>query len=167
MEKLQAQVVLEILGRPANHVEEAIKGLVDKMDSEKGFNVLEKVFHEPTKVEESKDLYTTFAEVTVELDTLDNYFGLVFAYMPSHIDLIYPEKITLANYDLNQLANKLVQRLHEYDAIVKNTTYEKDILMSKLKEVAPQLFGNPEQKTKKKETQKQSLPKKKKKKSTG
>lgn len=159
MEKIQVQIILEILGKPSEYVKESLQTLVTKLGSEKGFKILEKKYHDPKPVEESKGLFTAFADVTVELDTIDNYFGLLFAYLPSHIDIINPEKINLTNYDLNILANKLVQRLHEYDAIAKKIGYERDMFLSKLQEVAPQLFKQQEQVVQ--ENEKSKTPKKK------
>lgn len=147
MSKIQTSMVIEILGRPPEHVTEAINGIVEKIGTEKGVKLLEKTCHEPIPVEGSKDLFTTFADIMVELDSLDDYFKVMFTYMPSHIELISPEKITLINSDLNMLGNKLMQRLHEYDAITKKVILEHDIALKKLQEVAPHLVSevNPQQ----------------------
>ncbi len=135
MEKIRANLILEILGRPKEHVLEALNELVKKLGSEKGTRIIEKKNHEPILVQDSKDLFTSFSEILAEFDSLDNYFGIIFAYMPSNIEIINPERLVLNNSDLNQLANKLVQRLHNYDAITKKSLYENEILVKKLKEI--------------------------------
>lgn|SRR3989338_4685470 len=145
MEKLQANIILEILGRPPEHIKEALNTLTAKLGSENGIKIIEKTIHEPIPVKDSKDLFTTFADITLELESLINYFNLIFSYMPSHIELINPEKIILTNIDFNELGNKLIQRLHDYDAITKKTLYDNKILMEKLQEVAPHLFNQPQQ----------------------
>jgi len=150
MEKLQVHIVLEILGRPPENVKEALNTIVVRLGSEKGVKVLEKKYHDPVAVEGAKDLYTAFAEVSLELDSLDNYFGIMFAYMPSNIELVHPEEIVLTNHDLNQLAGKLTQRLHDYDAITKKMIFERDIVAQKLKQVAPHLFDKKSKKPDKK-----------------
>jgi len=144
MGTIQANLILEILGRPAEHVKEALDTLVTKLGAERGVKLIDKNCHEPRPVENSPDLFTTFAEVTLELESLDNYFGLLFAYMPSNIELIHPEKITMTNTGLNDLGNKLAARLHEYDAITKKALMEYEIVTNKLKEVAPHLFQKPQ-----------------------
>ena len=140
MPKLKAALILEMLGRPEAHVKEALQTIVLKLGSEKGITILEKTLHDTRPLEEAPNMFTTFAEVLVELDGLENYFSILFSYMPANIELIEPENITLPNAGLNELANKLLSRLHEYDAIVKKSTTERDILLKKLQEVAPQLF---------------------------
>jgi hypothetical protein len=137
---LQVQIVIEILGRPAEHVKKAIDVVLERLDAEKGVTILGKTIHDPVLTKDSKDLYTAFAEVDLELKSIENYFALVFAYMPSHIELISPKEINISNFDLSEIANRLTQRLHSYDAITKKIIIERNILLSKLKEVAPQLF---------------------------
>jgi hypothetical protein len=118
--------------------------MVDKLGTERGVKVNDKKIHEPTEVKESKDLYTTFAEVSVEFDAIENLLGILFVYMPAHIEIISPANFELTNLHLNELSNTLLSRLHNYDAITKKFVYERDFLLNKLKEVAPQLFKKPE-----------------------
>lgn len=140
MEKIHVSLIIEILGRPAENVKEAIQTIVTRIGSEKGVKVINKQFHEPNLIEKSNDLFTTFVELELELDELSNYFGIIFAYMPSHIEIINPEKITLQNVDLNVIGNALVQRLHNYDAITKGVINERNIILEKLKEISPETF---------------------------
>lgn len=144
MEKLKVNIVLEILGRPPENVKEALNTLIVKLGAEKGVKVIEKIYHDPVEVKDSKDLYTAFAEVSLELDSLDNYFLTIFSYMPSHIEVVSPENIELSNSYLNELANQITLRLHNYDAIAKKIIFERDILLRKLQEVAPHLFKKKE-----------------------
>jgi alpha-mannosidase len=162
MDKLQASLILEVLGRPKEYIAESLNTLVVKMGSEKGVKIVSKQYHEPTPVKDTKDLFTTFAEVNVELDSLIHYFGIIFSYFPSHIEMISPENFGLSNYELNELGNALVQRLHNYDSVVKQTLAERDILKNKLREVAPHLFKQESSpvKTETKKTKKKSAKKK-------
>lgn len=139
MEKLQVNIVIEIMGRPKEHLQEALQSLFTRMASEKGIKILEKEIHEPIEVKDS-NLFTAFMELTLELDSFPLLTAIVFTYMPSHIELIKPERITLSNYDLNDMSNAIIQRLHHYDSVAKQMLAEKEILMKKLYEVAPHLF---------------------------
>lgn len=140
MEKIQANMILEILGRPKENVVTALGTIIDNLSKEKGTLIKEKTLHEPAPVKDSKDLFTTFAELAIEFDSLSDYYHIMFAYMPSNIEIVYPEKITVKNDELTSIGNKLIQRLHDYDAVVKNTLMEKEILVKKLYEIAPHLF---------------------------
>ncbi|MEI6731682.1 MAG: hypothetical protein WCK90_03295 [archaeon] len=136
MDKLKVTFVFEILGRPAEHIVAGLNGLIEKLGKEKGVKVIESTVHPPIPAKDSEDLFTTFGEVTVELDNLTYFFGIMFAYMPAHVELIYPENINLANHDLGQLATTILHRLHDYDAVTKRIIFERDTFANKLKEIS-------------------------------
>ena len=140
MEPLQIQLILEVLGRPADNVKQALASIVIKLGKEQHVKILENTFHEPVPVKDAHDLFTAFAELTLEIRTLEAYFIVLFMYMPSHVELLYPEHITLTNTELNAFANSIVQRMHQYDAVVKNTLVERDIFLRKIQERAPAVF---------------------------
>lgn len=143
--KIQADLIFEILGRPPEHIKEALDSLIKRFGAEPGIKVKSSKIHEPSPVKDSKDLYTTFAEASVEFDSLANYFGIIFAYMPANIEITSPETITLSNIDFNELGNRLLARLHDYDAVTKKFIYERKFLMEKLQEFAPHLFKKTDQ----------------------
>ncbi|MBS3088338.1 hypothetical protein J4402_01005 [Candidatus Pacearchaeota archaeon] len=138
--KINATLLLEILGRPKEHVMEALTTLVLKLGSEAGVKITNKVIHEPQPVKDSQTLFTSFAEVDVELDSLQSYVMTLFTYMPSHVEIISPERIAISNTEMNEIGNAITQRLHHYDAVTKNTIVERNTLLQKLKEIAPHLF---------------------------
>lgn len=156
MEKLQVRMMIEILGKPKENVLNAMNGLVNKLGAEKGVTILEKTIHEPVEFKESKELFTTFTEIIAEFDSVSTYLLIAFAYLPSNLEIISPETVSLSNHELGFLGTKIIQRIHEYDAVVKKTLMDKDILVKKLQEVAPQLFiRNPLQITPTTQTSKQ------------
>ena len=143
MEKISASLILEILGRPKENVSAALQTVMEKLSQEKGVKILNKTLHEPMPVEKS-DLFTSFAEVDVELDSIMAYLVVIFGHMPSNIQITEPEKITFNNIELNEIGNAIVQRLHHYDAVAKNVVVERNMYAKKLREVAPYLFKKPE-----------------------
>lgn len=143
--KIQARLIIEILGRPEEHVKSALVGLIEKLSKEKGVKLLEKTINNPRKLEESKDLFTAFADVLVEFDSLPAYMSVLFSYMPSNIEIIHPETLEIKNLDLSEMGNVILQRLHHYDSLVKGIMNERVALIQKLKEVAPQLFEQNQQ----------------------
>ncbi|HIJ98385.1 TPA: hypothetical protein H1005_00375 [archaeon] len=140
MEKLRALIIIEILGKPPEHVKTALETIVSRLSAEKGVKILEKTLHEPVPVPDSQTLFTSFAEIEFEVETIETLFGIVFVYMPAHIEIIKPEKITLANTNLTDIINSLAEKLHNYDAIAKRLVVDRDELLKKLYEVAPHLF---------------------------
>ena len=140
MQKLHTLMILEILGKPAEHVFESLNQLVDKLDSERGVKITKREIRDPLPVENSKELFTTFAELEVEFETLDIYLAVLFAYMPANVEIISPENMTVTNTYLNDLGNKVIQRMHNYDAITKKTLFENQVILQKIRELAPDVF---------------------------
>ena len=135
---------MEILGKPPEHIMQGLKMLAEKIKAEKGIKVIEETHHLPVLVKDSKDIYTTFMEITLEVDNLNTFFAFLFIYMPANIDIIHPESLSMTNQEMNQASNHLVQRMHQYDAITKKMIMERDMAMKKLFEVAPHLFKKQE-----------------------
>ena len=141
MEKMQVQFVLEMMGKPQEHVTQSLKNLVDKIGNEKGIKVIDKIIHDAVLVKDSKELYTAFTEITTELDSIENYFAVIFSYFPANIEVISQKDFSISAGKLNEIGNFLVARLHEYDSIAKTLVGENTILKNKLREVAPHLFS--------------------------
>jgi len=147
MGKIQVQFILEMLGRPPEHLFETLKKLIEQLEGENGIKIIEKTLHEPAKLPESENLYTSFADIIAELDTIEHYFRIIFTYFPANMEIISPEKIELTNAQLTTLGSALINRLHDYDALAKKIVVDNEILTKKLREVAPHLFQKPVEQT--------------------
>lgn len=133
-EKINAVMILEAIGKPPEHLTEALNNLIKEVEKEKGVIILNKILSEPALTKDRKDLYTAFVELEIEVEEAINIAILMFKYMPSHIEIISPENITLTNNGLNDLFNELTRRLHGYDEVARVIQIEKNILEKKLRE---------------------------------
>jgi len=168
--KIKALFIFEILGKPPEHIKETISQLVDKLGELPGIKIDKKTVHEPKLLEDknAKDLFTTFAEVEILGDNINNLIEIMFYAMPSHIEIIEPEELRISNCDISNLLSGLTVKLHRYDEIAKALTIERNILIGKLKELGVR-FEVPKQqtqeqeknKTEKKKTKKNNSKKKK------
>jgi len=146
---IRAVMIIEVLGKPPEHLKETLNEIINQIDKEKGVSIKEKRISEPKKLEDSKKIpenfdkkkmtniegfYTNFAEIEVEVEEIFHLVILMFKYMPAHIDIIYPELIALTNNGWNEILNELTRRLHGYDEIARVIQVEKAILENKLKE---------------------------------
>ncbi len=134
MERIEARMIIEIMGRPVEHVVDALNQLIDKLGKEQGVTLRERKVREPVAVKEAKDLFTTFAEIDVEFDSVITCFRIVFTYLPAHIEISAPEHLKLKNDDISTIANAIAARMHDYDAIAKRLVSEREILVNRLKE---------------------------------
>ena len=148
--KIKVIMVLEVIGKPPEHLIAALEDLIKNLDAEKGVDVISKDIKEPKAMEEKiqltesgeqkkiippKDFYTTFAEIEIEIEEISTLSMLMFKYMPAHLEIISPELIALTNNGWNELFNELSRRLHGYDEVARVLQVEKEILGKRLKEL--------------------------------
>jgi len=170
MVEIRAVLIFEMLGRPAEHLKTTLEQFLDKVSKENGVEVVNKKVHEPKQIGDTKqELFTTFSETEINFKTLQDLLKIVFVYMPSHVEIVSPQEMSLKNFDLNTLINELVRKLHQYDEIAKRLAIERSILQQQLQQqgVKPAIptMPSPEAKTKeiRKKTSKKTGKKKKKK----
>jgi len=132
-DKISALLILEILGRPPEHLKETLGKIIGEMEKEKGVEVKNKKINEPVELKEKKEFYTTFAEIEVDVKSISHLSMLVFKYMPAHIEIISPENLKISNNSVNELFNELTRRLHGYDEVARIIQAERKILEQKLK----------------------------------
>jgi len=135
---IRASLIIEVMGKPPEHVTETLSNIVKQMDEEKGISVRECKISEPKELEKAKTLYSCFADIEVEVEEVFLLTLLVFKYTPSHIEIISPETIVLNNSGWNDVFNEITGRLHNYDEIARVLQMEKTILEKKLRELLEQ-----------------------------
>lgn len=131
--KLKAELILEVLGRPKEHLVETLENLTKQMNEEKGVRVENKTIHEPHQVKDRDDFFSSYAEIEIEVEGTIPLILVMFKYMPSNIEITYPEKISITNQDFSETLSEISRRLHRYEELVRVIEAEKKILENKLK----------------------------------
>lgn len=146
--KIRARIVLEILGRPKEHIEKVMEEITVKIGQEKGITLVSKNLNE-AKIFERKnekgevipmkdgeqELYSTFAEIEFQVNDVMDLLGLCFNYMPANVEIIEPESFELKNIDFNSLINEIIRRLHHYDSIAKTAIMHNQILSKQIEAI--------------------------------
>ncbi|MCA9487994.1 MAG: hypothetical protein KC516_03465 [Nanoarchaeota archaeon] len=135
--KIEAVFVLEILGRPKEHLIEVLEDIIKKMSEEKGVSLVNKKIPEPIESKEKKDFFATHAEVELEVEEPFQLAVLMFKYMPSHIEIVSPENLTISNNDFSDMLSEITRRLHSYDELMKMIQFENARLTKKVQELSP------------------------------
>ena len=121
------KAVIEVLGKPRQHVESSIKKYVENLKEEKLFEVTKEKFAEIKKQEE-QDLWSAFAEIEVKTDKIENLVHFCFQYMPAMVEIISPTKFTFSDGDFTNFLNDLQSKLHSVDMVAKTMKMENDAL---------------------------------------
>lgn len=132
--KIRALLIVEVMGRPPEHLTEALNDIITRINAEKDVAVVVKKVNEPIELENQKGLYSNFAEIEVEVKTPMILADLMFRYMPAHVEIISPENFYTTNVQYTQILSEIARRLHVYDNIARVLQMEKSMLEKKLAE---------------------------------
>jgi hypothetical protein len=133
-EKIRASFVVEVLGKPPEHVTQTLKDLIKQIGEEEGVKVTGEDIKPPVLMKNQKDFYTTFAEIEAEAENIMRLVFIMFKYMPAHAEIISPQNFLLKNADFDDILNELTRRLHGYEELARILQTEKMILENKLRE---------------------------------
>jgi len=149
--KINATLIIEVLGRPPEHLIATLEDISKRIGEEKGVKVIERTVNPPilmrqkaeplatssTKIQskDQQEFYTSFAEINVEVEEILYLVILMFKYMPANVEIISPQNISLPNSGFNDILNELTRRLHGYEEIARILQTEKKILENKLRVV--------------------------------
>lgn len=129
MQELEAICIIELVGAPKEHVEEVMNKVVEKIKG--SFKVIRYNIFETKQLDK---FWSTFTEVTINFEKLEDLFGFCFDYMPSSVEIIKPDKLDINNNNVNELLNDMVGRLHEYDMLMKNLKAANSLLKKEIEE---------------------------------
>lgn len=136
---IKAVLILEVLGRPPEHLVETLNNLAKEIDKEKGVNVLSKKINDPIELKERKEFFSSFAEIEVEVEDILYLAVLMFKYMPAHVEVVEPELIALTNNGWTDILSELTRRLHGYDEVARIIQMQNSQLKQKAKEAGIEL----------------------------
>ena len=120
------RTVIEVLGKPKEHVDAALKGYIDNLEKNNNFSVADKQFAEAQQ--QNEGLWVTFVELEVKTNSVKHLTGFCFDYMPSVLEIITPQKILFEDVEVSQFLNDLQAKLHAVDMVAKQLQTENNIL---------------------------------------
>lgn len=129
-ELIRCRAILEVLGKPKEHVEKTIKVLVEKVKEDPGNVVLSEKYAEIKP--QGKTMFTTFVELEMVFKGITGLTGFCFDFMPSSMEIEKPEQLTLKNRDISNILNDLQAKLHNVDMVAKTLKAEGDFLKRNL-----------------------------------
>jgi hypothetical protein len=134
---IKATIILEIIGKPPEHLIETLESIIKSMDEEKGVHVISKKINEPILMKDSKEFYTTFTEIEIEVENILYLAIVMFKYMPAHVEVVEPELIALTNNGWTDILSELTRRLHGYDEIARVLQFQNSQMKNKIEELLP------------------------------
>ena len=122
---IRCRAIIEVLGKPNEHVENAIKEYIKHVKEDSEIVILHEDYSE---IKEQGNLWSKFVELDLVIKGTKKLISFCFEYMPSSIEVIKPEQLVMSNPELSNFLNDLQARLHNVDMIVKQLKTENDFL---------------------------------------
>lgn len=132
------------MGKPASHLESAIKDHVKKLEDIKGLKVIRSDVNEPVEIKDKNQpgFFSCFAEVEIKCKTFGQLSEVVINFMPSSVEIVDPSKITLSCNESTEVLSHFIRRLHEYDNVAKAAQTRLGLLNQKLGIATKILYDN-------------------------
>ena len=102
METITVRAVIEVLGKPKEHVEETLQKYIENIVKDERYTVTEKEVAE-IKQQGEGALWMNFGELEFTTNNLEHVTSFCFDYMPSIIEIIKPTDISFNNFDLSHI----------------------------------------------------------------
>ncbi len=124
-QQIRFRTIIEILGKPKEHVEETLKKYVEQIKEDDSFMIMKEEFF---PAEQKDKVFSAFAEVEIVARNLPAVIGFCFDFMPSTMEIIKPDELTLNMNDVSGLLTDLQARLHKVDMVARSYKFENDFL---------------------------------------
>lgn len=123
-----AKVIIEMLGAPKEHIEGTLKKYIEKLKKEsKSYEIMNADFVEATP---QGRFFSAFTELDIWFNKPIDLINFCFDSMPSSVDIMRPDDLSISAKALTDLVNDMQARLHEIDMVVKKVKAENKLLDS-------------------------------------
>jgi hypothetical protein len=123
---MAVRAICELLGTPKEHIEKTMATLIEKAKQLPKTTVTKENVHKTQKQENG--LFSSFVEFELMFDNLNALMDFCFNFMPSSIEVIEPEKITLDSHIITAWLNDLQGKFHQIDKIAKESNLYKQAI---------------------------------------
>ena len=159
-EKVRAIMIVEMAGRPPEHLKKTLTDYVENMRNLNQTKIFSIEISDAKRLESENEMYTCFAEIELETETLQRLIEIVFDYMPSSVEVLEPANLDFNNQNATVFLNDLAGRLHRYDEVAKMAQLQNYQLAQKLQMMQQEVMKKDAGKTKKKPAKKSKASKK-------
>ena len=127
---IRFRTIIEVLGKPKEHVESSIKEYAGYIKEDKDLVVINDNFAECV---EKDGFWVQFVEMEIVSKGIQKLISFCFEFMPSSIEIIKPDTLAMSNSELSGFFNDLQARLHNVDMVAKQLRNENTYLKRNFK----------------------------------
>lgn len=124
---VKAIMIVEMAGRPAAHLTEALEKHVGILRKVKDIEVDRIEVSEPRvipteegkEIKKGEEMFTAFAECEFDIPSFSRLGETMFDFMPSSVEVIEPANVSLDAVEATGILNNISGRMHRFDEIAK------------------------------------------------
>jgi len=131
MTDITCRAVIEVLGKPKEHVEKSILEYLEKINSDERYEIKSKEVAELKKQEE-QELWSIFAELEFVAKRVEDIIAFCFDYMPSLIEVLEPQELKFTAEETSHFFNDMQAKLHQVDMVAKQLKMQNDYLQKNM-----------------------------------
>jgi hypothetical protein len=121
-----ARAIVNVAGKPKEHVEKAMNLVVENIQKEKEISIIKRKMMKAKKKEEG--YFSAVAELEIKCSSSAVLVGFCIDYLPSSIEIIEPEEISVDSLDMSGLLNDLLSKMHHASLNVGQMKAENELL---------------------------------------
>ncbi|MAG91507.1 hypothetical protein CMO83_02425 [Candidatus Woesearchaeota archaeon] len=126
---IRCKTIIEVLGKPKEHVENSLKEYTDHIRKDSDLAILNEHYSD---IKEQGKLWSKFVELDLVIKGTKKLISFCFEYMPSSLEVEKPDELSISKQEISNFLNDLQARLHNVDMIVKKSKSENDFLRSNM-----------------------------------
>ncbi len=134
MKNIVTRITVEVLGSPKEHVEKALKSVIEKLKGDDQIKVTNIQMFECKEMDNK--LWSTFADIEFETKELKKVLGICFDYMPSTVEILDPAGLEVDTNEVADLLNDMLTKLHKYSLVLTKLQTENIYMMKELEKVS-------------------------------
>lgn len=127
--ELRIKAIIEILGKPKEHVEKTIANVINELKKREGLTLINEKIAKTKKLE---NFFSSYVDVELKLSSMDQLIDFCFDFLPSNVEIIEPEEINLDSHLLAEYMNDLLAKLHQQSMVIRNMHAENLVMKQKL-----------------------------------
>lgn len=128
---ISVRALVEVIGFPKEHVDETMGKVLANLKKEEGIKVLKEEIAPAEVVKEQ--MFASFVSVELSFESLKRLHHFCFFYLPSSIELLDANEVTMSASEFTGSMNDLLATLHQYNMVVSNLNAENEVLKMKEK----------------------------------
>jgi len=127
--EIKAKIIIELLGKPKEHIEETMNKVLDELKDRKDVEILNK---EVSEAKELEKFFSIFSELEIKFENISTLLGVCFDFMPSSVEIISPNDLTFESKKMDDFLNDLLAKLHQESMALRNLHAENVLMKQKL-----------------------------------